>query len=313
MKRKIGLIGFVLVSLLVIVTLSIYPYAIPKEEVEARYGTDFSRYVTTEDGAVIHYQDIGDKSGQTLVLVHGSNMSVYAWEAWIDLLKDKLRIVAIDMPAHGLTGRVPNDDYSISNMVNAVQAVVEELELDKFFLGGNSMGGNVTWRFALEHQQGLKGIILMDASGHPRENNAFTIFDVAKLPIIRDIPKQLAPRFLIAAGLRDAVFDKSLITDEIIERNFIFSRREGTQEANALRFKAQNVGDWYKRMGEISVPALIMWGMHDHFVPVADAKRFHDELPNSELILYPDLAHMPMIEDPSTTAADAMKFIKAHQ
>jgi pimeloyl-ACP methyl ester carboxylesterase len=83
----------------------------------------------------------------------------------VALLGDEYRIVSVDLPGHGLTGRVPDDDDSMAAFVATVAAVADHVGIDRFALGGNSMGGGVTWQFALAHPERVSAMILVDAVG----------------------------------------------------------------------------------------------------------------------------------------------------
>ena len=80
---------------------------------------------------------------QRSFLVHGSNASLHTWEPWVEILGESYRIITMDLPAHGLTGAVPDKRYDSPAQLRTVDAVVRHLGLDKFTLGGNSMGGGV--------------------------------------------------------------------------------------------------------------------------------------------------------------------------
>ena len=67
--------------------------------------------------------------------MHGSNASLHTWEPWVQRLGDEFRIITLDLPGHGLTGRVPGDDYSSTAFVETINAVVEHLGVNTFALG----------------------------------------------------------------------------------------------------------------------------------------------------------------------------------
>ncbi len=98
-----------------------------------------------------------------LVLVHGAMASLHTWEPWAEILSERYRVITLDLPAHGLTGAVPNGEYGAAAFTQTINAVVNEIELDTFVLGGNSMGGGATWRYALEHPQRVSAMVLVDA------------------------------------------------------------------------------------------------------------------------------------------------------
>src|SRR5262245_26961034 len=74
---------------------------VPAAELEARYARPPSRFVEV-DGLRVHYRDEGQ--GPPLVLLHGSNSSLFTWEGWTRELSRSFRVISLDLPGHGLTG-----------------------------------------------------------------------------------------------------------------------------------------------------------------------------------------------------------------
>ncbi len=124
---------------------------IPRGDLEAKYAKAPSQFVMLPDGARAHVRDQGPRDAPVLVLVHGSNASLFTWTPWVDRLDKTFRVVTLDMPGHGLTGAVPNGDYSQEGMVKFTKEVADKLHLAKFAIGGNSMGGGIAARFAEEY------------------------------------------------------------------------------------------------------------------------------------------------------------------
>jgi alpha-beta hydrolase superfamily lysophospholipase len=108
--------------------------SIPRSVLEAKYATPPSKFVVLANGARVHYRDQGN--GPVLVLVHGSNASLFTWEPWVKRLGGSYRVITVDMPGHGLTGAVPSPDYSEQGMVDFLKAFVDKLGLQSFALGG---------------------------------------------------------------------------------------------------------------------------------------------------------------------------------
>ncbi len=88
---------------------------IPRATLEAQYATPPSQFVTLPDGARVHYRERGPKDASVLVLVHGSDASLFTWEPWSKNLSDKFRVISLDLPAHGLTG--PGDHVPVGFMI----------------------------------------------------------------------------------------------------------------------------------------------------------------------------------------------------
>src|SRR6185436_10636391 len=101
---------------------------IPDGVLRAKYGqVPPSKYITLASGAKVHYRDQGVATGPTLVLLHGSSASLHTWEPWVKVLGNEFRIITVDLPAHGLTGAVPGDDYSQAGMANFVDQFTTQI------------------------------------------------------------------------------------------------------------------------------------------------------------------------------------------
>ncbi len=284
---------------------------IPRATLEAKYATPPSEFIMLPDGARAHVRDQGNKSGPVLALIHGSNASLFTWEPWVARLGNSYRIVTMDLQGHGLTGAVPNGDYSQEGMVKFVDEVVSKLGISKFALGGNSMGGGVVARYAEEHPDKVSALILVDAGGEPGKmgDHVPLVFKIARMPVLNKILLYITPRSLVKEGLNDAIVHKDIITDKMIDQYWEFARMEGSRAANGERFQLPFTNDVKQHIGDIKAPTLILWGAQDHLIPVESAYAFHKDIPGSKLIIYPETGHIPMEEVPDKSAADVRAFL----
>src|ERR1700748_2350769 len=124
MRHVLIILGIVVA---VLVGLFVYFSAadIPRATLEAKYATAPSQFVdltypsTLPDApaatgvtARAHYRIRGAADAPTILLLHGSNASLFTWEPWSNTLADKFRVVSVDLPAHGLTGTSAEQHYS---------------------------------------------------------------------------------------------------------------------------------------------------------------------------------------------------------
>ncbi|HWA30794.1 MAG TPA: alpha/beta hydrolase [Rhizomicrobium sp.] len=284
---------------------------IPRAVLEAKYAKPPSEFIMLPDGARAHVRDQGNRNGPVLVLVHGSNASLFTWEPWVARLGKDYRIVTMDLQGHGLTGAVPNNDYSQEGMVTFVDEVVTKLGISKFALGGNSMGGGVVARYAEEHPDKVSALILVDAAGEPvgQGDHVPLVFQIARMPVLNKVLLYITPRALVKEGLNDAIVHKQIITDKMIDQYWEFARMEGSRQANGIRFQLPWTNDVKEHIGDIKAPTLILWGAEDHLIPVAAAHAFQKDIPGSKLIIYPATGHIPMEEVPDQSAADVRAFL----
>jgi pimeloyl-ACP methyl ester carboxylesterase len=284
---------------------------ISRQALEAKYATPPSEFIMLPDGARAHVRDQGNKAGPVLVLVHGSNASLFTWEPWVARLHNDFRIVTMDMPGHGLTGAVPNQDYSQEGMVKFVDEVADKLGLKKFAIGGNSIGGGVAARYAEEHPDRVTALILVDAAGEPTPmgDRVPLVFKIARIPVLNKILLHLTPRSLVEEGLDDAIVRKNIITDKMIDQYWELARMDGSRAANGARFMLPFTNDVKAHIHDIKAPTLILWGAQDHLIPVVAAHEFQADIPGSQLVIYPATGHIPQEEVADRSAQDVRTFL----
>ena len=299
---------FLVVVVVVLVAVNYEPDR-SREELTA-YINDASKFIDI-DGLSVHYRREGTPGAPVLVRLHGNSASLHTWDGWVAALGDRFDIIRMDLPAFGLTGPNPERDYRTSAYVSFVGRFADALELGRFALAGNSLGGKVAWQFAIAQPQRLNHLILIDPSGMPSDEYEIPfVFQLAKVPLISDVFTWFAPESLYRQSLLEVYADDSLVTDELVKRYRDLSLFEGNRQAfidSGFQYEAAPV----PRLNEIQVPTLILWGEQDLWIPPSDAIRFERAIRNAQLITYPDLGHLPMDEAPERTAADAMRFLLA--
>lgn len=284
---------------------------IPRATLEAKYGKPPSQFVRLADGARAHIRDRGPRNAPALVLIHGSNASLFTWEPWVKRLDTTYRVVTLDLPGHGLTGAVPNGDYTQQGMVTFTREVADKLGLKQFAIGGNSMGGGVAARFAEEYPDRITRLILVDSAGMPtKEGERIPLaFRLARTPFINKVLLHITPRSLVVEGLNDAIVRKSIITNRMIDMYWDFARMDGTRQATLVRFRLPWNTDVKDHIGDIKAPTLILWGEEDHLVPVDAARQFAAAIHGSRLVIYPHTGHIPQEEVPEKSADDVRAFL----
>jgi pimeloyl-ACP methyl ester carboxylesterase len=284
---------------------------IPRRVLEAKYAGAPSQFMVLNDGARVHYRDRGPADAPVLVLLHGSNSSLFDWEPWSKILSNRFRVVTVDLPGHGLTGAVPDGDYSEQGMTVFVKAFADKLGLGRFAIGGNSMGGGVAARFTELYPNRVTHLILVDAIGlQSRFGDRIPLaFRLARVPVLNRLLLHITPRSLVVEGLRDAVVRKAILTDQMIDQYWDFARMTGTRQATLIRFRLPSDDFVRDHVGAIKAPTLILWGKEDRLIPVAAAHAWAKAIPGSKLIVYPDTGHLPMEEGTWESAGNVRAFL----
>lgn len=297
-----------------ILLLLLYEGDIPVDVVDAKYGNPSSQYMTLENGTRIHYRDEGNRRSVPIVLIHGFGASLHTWTSWVEFLGDDYRVITLDLPAHGLTGAAPDGDYSTQAYVEATKNVVDHLNLTTFTMGGNSMGGDVAWHFALAYPDSLENLILVNAAAlnsWKNEVNQPLIFNLLGKDWFRSIASMLDPYYLIEQAVHTAYNHSDVVTDDLILRYYHMAMRKGSREAIIAKSSTRDSAvATEEQLSSIQTPTLVMWGRDDALIDVSVAHRFETTLPNATLVIYDEVGHVPMDEIPERSATDVMKFLQ---
>ncbi len=97
-------------------------------------------------------------------------------------LKDRYRLISVDLPGHGLTGDWPRGEFSVEAYADFIEVLADTLHLDRFAVAGHSLGGAVAWTFAATRPERVSQLILVDSAGFPREDGELPLADPARPP-----------------------------------------------------------------------------------------------------------------------------------
>ena len=305
-------ISFTLLIALLAIILLFWKADISKADIDKKYGTPPSSFVTVNKMRV-HYRDQGNKLDTLpLILLHGTGASLHTWEKCISNIDKKKRIITLDLPAYGLTGPNPEREYSIANYVEFVNDFMEKMGVNRFILGGNSLGGMISWNYTLRFPQKVDKLILIDAAGFKFQSNSKPLaFTLAKIPIIKNSLLYLSPRFVARKSVENVYFDKATVTDTVVERYFDLFLREGNRQAFIDRMAETHKNVNTNLLSKIPQKTLIIWGDHDQLIPLNYGYLFADKLPNNTFAIIKNCGHVQMEEKPEETATNINNFIKS--
>jgi pimeloyl-ACP methyl ester carboxylesterase len=282
----------------------------PVSELTARWALPPSVFIDVA-GMKVHMRDEGIRDDPSpIVLLHGTAASLHTWEGWVDVLKNRRRVIRFDLLGFGLTGPSPDENYGIENYVRFITAMLDKLGVRHCVLVGNSFGGYVAWATALPLPDRVDKLILVDAGGYAFAASSPPLgFRIAQLPVLNRLFESTLPRSLVESSVRAVYGDPSKVTPELVDRYYEIALREGNRRALAQRFAQARPGELAARVPELKLPTLILWGGRDQLIPPEAAARFHRDISGSLLVMFDDLGHVPHEEDPARTVAAAKKFL----
>jgi pimeloyl-ACP methyl ester carboxylesterase len=289
------------------IVLWAYSPDLPKDLLIQRYANAQSQFLDVGDVRA-HVRDEGKADAMPLVLIHGSLGSLQVWEGWVGALKDRYRLISVDLPGHGLTGPWPRGEYTIEAYTDFIEVLADTLHLDRFAIAGQSMGGAVAWEFAATRPERVSQLILVDSSGYPGGGDVPFTTQLARLGTLGDIAIYFKPEAMMRRALLDTYADPALVTPERLQRYSDLQRFPGNRPATLQRLRTQEPLD-PTPLKRLDVPTLILWGAKDRQVPVNNAFRFQGDIKGAKLEIFEKAGHAPMEEEPTATAAAVASFL----
>ena len=292
---------------------------IPRDKLEAKYASGASEFLDLNNGSRIHYRDEGDLYKPAIILLHGFNGSLFNFERMVPLLSKEFRLISIDLPGFGLTGAIPSMDYSTQNSILVINELTKHLGVEEFSIAGNSMGGGIAWRYALENPEKTHSLILLASSGiysseerlqiEESERESPLVWKLMRSNFVSYFLSLYTPKFFATQGLKTSVYDPNLATDEIANQFHELTLMQGSREAILSRFSKQNYSNEKPDILEkIQAPTLIIHGREDNIISFKSSINLDQYIQNSQLMIYPKIGHLPMYETPARVADDIKKF-----
>lgn len=269
-----------------------------------KYTNEASKWIEVS-GLNVHYRDEGD--GPVLLLIHGTFSSLHTFDGWVEILKKDFRVIRLDMPGFGLTGAHPENKYSIEVFTAFFNEFLNLLRIETFSIAGNSLGGWLTWEFALAYPERVEKLILIDSAGYINDNNYPLPFIIAQTPVLRNV-FNFVPKAVVRRFVRQVFSNQSMVTDDVVNRYYDMIHRDGNKEA-FVRIANTNYKQNTHSLIHLTIPVLILWGEEDKWLSVDHASKFQRDIQNSELIIYEGVGHIPMEEIPETSAEDVRNFL----
>jgi len=242
--------------------------------------------------------------GIPVLLLHGFPMSSAIFAPIRSIVERAGRLVTIDLRGFGASD-APQGSYDMDSLADDVVRVADHLELDRFVLGGHSMGGYVAFRVAARHRHRLSGLVLIDSRA------------AADTP--EGVEQRRASIAAITTGGRDAFLDAFL---PLLVAPATRDRQPEVMEL--LRAIAAGIPDHvltgclegmmtrpdsHGLLAGLDLPALLIHGADDAVMPPAEARALALALPRGELLEVPNAGHTPTIEQPELVGEAIARFV----
>ena len=236
------------------------------------------------------YDDLG--SGRPVLLVHGHPFDRSMWRPQAErLARSGYRVVTPDLRGYGQSA-TKDTKTGLDVFAQDLVGLAGHLGLDRFVLGGLSMGGQIVMQLAKDHPERVRALLLADTFAGldtPQAKQArYDTADRVTEEGMERYAEELLPKM---------ISKQTRATRPDVEAHVRTMMRNapGKGAAAALRGRAERP-DYTNSLKAVEVPTLVVVGSEDEFTPVADAELIHREIRTSTLVVVEGAGHLPNLE-----------------
>ncbi len=258
-----------------------------------------SQFVRLKSGLKIHYLASGPENAPTVVLVHGWPTSSQLWRQIIPGLARHFRVLAPDLPGHGLSSKPEDAVYDLDFLYRFMCDFFDTVGLEKAHLAVHDLGGMAGLAFAVRDPERLDRLVVMNTG--PYKEISFTLSVLLKVLGQSWLTWLFLWRPAFRRLMCQGIYHKERMTEELSEMyratwagtsagRRAFSRTIGIPPARMVEAP--------EKLREIRIPTLILWGTKDGFFNFKVARRLHEDIKDSVLEAVPNASHFLQEDQP---------------
>lgn len=228
-------------------------------------------------------------SGPALVLVHGFLGGTGYWRPQQTALRHALDVIAVDLPGFGASARIPAPE-SLSGYADTVFALMDHLHIERFALLGFSMGGMIAQQAVLDRPERITKLILYGSSSTGELPHRFESWSDSAARMREEGVETTA----------DRTVGTWFVDGEADPYHAICREACRGADEDACQTVMHAIQGWSarERLGEMTLPTLVLVGDQDRSTRVSDSLPLWEGIPGSQLCVLPGCAHGAHMEKP---------------
>lgn len=267
-------------------------------------------------GIDIFYRDIGPRTSDAVVLLHGFPSSSYDWHSILPLLHDDKRIIVFDFAGFGLSAKPQDYSYSLFEQADLVEMLLKLLQVKQVKLIAHDMGTSVACELLARRERKLlsfsiRSLLLMNGSVH---------IDMAQLTPSQQLLRspfgqvfaRISSKLIFKAQLKK-ILARPVLNEELDAMWALLVYHHGkdrlAQTISYIEERYRFYQRWIPPLTRLDIPVAILWGQKDPVAVAAIAEQLASEIPTAKLQWLPHLGHYPQLEDPAAVAEAFNLFI----
>ncbi|HZP11659.1 MAG TPA: alpha/beta hydrolase [Nevskiaceae bacterium] len=251
-----------------------------------------------------------ERSTEAVVFVHGNPGPSDDFHYLLPQIAAFARVIAPDMPGFGRADRARDFDYTAEGFARHLDGILRALSIERVHLVLHDLGGAWGFQWAIEHTARVKSVALINVGIMP-DYRWHSLARIWRTPIVGELFQLLASKPRVRHALNannprpfpDAFLDRVTGFADWGHKRAVLKFYRATSDPGG---RARAAIDAVK---SLRLPALVLWGDGDPFVPVKFAesqKQYFD----AEVHILEGCGHWPMVDDPEKVASLLMPFLR---
>jgi pimeloyl-ACP methyl ester carboxylesterase len=274
--------------------------------------TEASTSRTVRAGDInLHYNEAG--SGDALIMLHGGGPGASGWSNFrgnIGPMSARFRVLLVDMPGFGKSDKPDYEGGQGAYNARALRDMMDKLGIQKAHFIGNSLGGHVALKFALDYPDRTGRLVAMA----PASANMVTTMSPMPTEGIKLLQGYYRPpgpsKERLKAFIELLVYDSSWLTDEIINERYEKSvEPEIVAWSRKMGPRPGRIEPIWREFDKITHHTLLIWGRDDRVVPLDGALFMMHRMKNAQLHVFPQCGHWAMVERTAEFNSLCMDFL----
>ena len=247
----------------------------------------------------LEYVDVGEHTGNVLVLLPGLSDSWRSYELVLPHLPSTFRAIAVSQRGHGDSDK-PETGYTVRDFATDLNALLDALSIRRAVIAGHSSASLVARRFALDHAEKTAGLVLegsfvrLGEGAKPFATKLASLQDPIPLAFARDFAGSAFSR-PVAKEFLDAMIDENVKAPARVWRETFASLLDYDDSAE---------------LTTLGVNTLVIWGDQDAIIDRMATEALVRSIRDSKLVVYEGIGHTPHWEEPARFARDVAAFVE---
>ncbi|HLV26520.1 MAG TPA: alpha/beta hydrolase [Gemmatimonadales bacterium] len=264
------------------------------------------------EGARLYYYASGRRGPEPpVLLLHGFATSSHLWRDVAPLIAARRRVIVMDLLGFGRSDRPGTHPVNLRGHADRAIELLNELHVQKAVVVGHEVGGGVAQLMAVRKPERVAGLGLISSVGYRDWPPSEVRVARAMLPVTRSLPAD----WLVALLKREmqrgfARADRAALSADIYLRQFGGDEGREALLAHLVQLDPADTVSLARHLGEISMPAAVLWGEEDPLLRPATGERLARDIRGATAHPLKNIAHFAPEEAPEMVSAILMELLE---